>query len=311
MLIVFGSINMDLNLKVKKFPEAGETVLSPSYNMTPGGKGANQAMAAARAGAKKTALIGKVGDDGPGMRILKHLKRNEVMTSGVAKSVEFPTGMAMVTKERNGENRIIVASGANIEVSAEQAPTDIFRKENLLLVQMEVPLEQNALVMKNAKDMGSKVIMNLAPALAVPKELLSLVDYLIVNQIEARQLAEKLKINIENDSTKLAQALAKQGDLTCIVTLGPEGVVAVEPDGTGIKAPSMKIEDVKDTTGAGDCFCGTFAACIHEGKDLKTAITMATVASGLSCKGEGAQDSYPYLSDIEEAMKEFAGVNAV
>lgn len=310
MLIVFGSINMDLNLNLKKFPEAGETVLSPSYTMTPGGKGANQSMAAARAGTK-TALIGKVGDDGPGLRILNYLKRNEVMTSGVAKSTTFPTGMAMVAKESNGENRIIVASGANIEVSAEQAPVDIFREKNLLLVQMEVPMEQTAMVMKNAKDKGSQVIMNLAPALTIPKELLSLVDFLIVNQIEARQLAEKLNINIENDTTKLAKALAKQSNLTCIVTLGPDGIVAVKPDGKGYKVPSMKIADVKDTTGAGDCFCGTFAACIHEEKTLDTALVMATAASGLSCKGVGAQESYPYLSDIEEAMEEMGEAIAI
>jgi ribokinase len=305
MIIVFGSINMDLNLKLKRFPEAGETVLLPSYTMTPGGKGANQAMAAARAGAK-TAIIGKIGDDGPGMRILQHLKRNEVMTSGVATSNEFPTGMAMVAKEKNGENRIIVASGANLEVNAEQAPIEIFSEKNVLLVQMEVPMEQNAVVMKNAKDKGAKVIMNLAPALTIPKALLSLVDYLIVNQIEARQLAEKLGVNIDDDTTKLAQALAKEGNLTCIVTLGPEGIIAVEPNGKGLKIPSMKIEDVVDTTGAGDCFCGTFTACIHEGKDLNMALRMATVASGLSCRKEGTQPSYPYLADIEEAMEGFA-----
>lgn len=305
MIIVFGSINMDLNLKLKRFPDAGETILSPSYTMTPGGKGANQAMASARAGAK-TALIGKVGDDGPGLRILNHLKRNEVMTSGVAKSTEWPTGMAMVAKEKDGENRIIVASGANLEVSAEQAPPEIFNENNVLLVQMEVPMEQNALVMKNAKDNGSKVIMNLAPALTIPKALLSLVDYLIVNQIEARQLAEKLKINIDGDTSKLAAALAKEGNLTCIVTLGPDGIVAVNPDGKGLKIPSMKIENVVDTTGAGDCFCGTFAACVHEGKDMNTALRMATVASGLSCRDVGTQASYPYLADIEEAMDGFA-----
>jgi ribokinase len=305
MLIVFGSINMDLNLNLKRFPEAGETILSPSYSMTPGGKGANQALAAARMGAK-TALIGKVGDDGPGLRILNYLKRHEVMTSGIAKSTEYPTGMAVIGKESNGENRIIVASGANIEVNAEQAPMDIFREENVLLVQMEVPREQNALVMKNAKEKSAKVIMNLAPALTIPKELLSLVDYLIVNQIEARQLAEKLKINVDDNAEKLAEALAKQGKVTCIVTLGEGGVVSVEPNGKSHKFPSMKVSNVVDTTGAGDCFSGTFAACIHEGKDLRTALHMATVASGLSCQKEGTMESYPYLSDIEEAMEEFA-----
>lgn len=310
MIIVFGSINMDMNIKLKSFPESGETVLSQSYTSTPGGKGANQALASARIGAK-TALIGKVGDDGQGLRILNYLRRHEVMTSGVAKSEEFPTGMAVISKEKNGENRIIVASGANYLVNAEQAPPEIFRPENVLLTQMEVPIEQNALVMKNAKDKGSQVVLNLAPSLTIPKQLLSLVDFLIVNQIEARRLGERLGINAKDDTTKLAHSLAKDGKLTCIVTMGPDGVIAVSPDGKGLKIPSMKLEGVKDTTGAGDCFCGTFAACIHEGRSLAESLKMATVASGLSCLEEGTMKSYPYLADVEEAMEGFAEATAL
>lgn len=302
MIIVFGSINMDINMKVKQFPEAGETVLTASYTSTPGGKGANQALAAARAGAK-TAIVGCVGDDGPGLRILQNLKRNEVITSGVAKSTDFPTGMAFVTKEKVGKSRNIIASGANMLVSADQAPTEILHKNNLLLVQMEVPLEQNAIVMKRAHDNGAKVIMNLAPALTIPKAMLALVDYLIVNQIEAKQLAINLGLDAKKDTLKLAQAMAKEGRLTCIVTMGPEGIIAVTEDGKGWKIPSMKLDDVVDTTGAGDCFCGTFAACLHEDKPLVTVLKMATVASGLSCLSEGTQESYPYLANIEEAMK--------
>ncbi len=305
MIIVFGSINMDINMDVKRFPESGETVLTPSYSSTPGGKGANQALAAARAGAK-TAIVGCVGDDGPGLRILSNLKRNEVITSGVAKSTEYPTGMAIVIKEKSGENRIIVASGANVGVSSEQAPAEILHSKNLLLVQMEVPLEQNAVVMKTAHDNGAKVILNLAPALTIPKEMLSLVDYLVVNQIEAKQLAKSLGIDAKKETVKLAEAMAKQGKLTCIVTMGAEGVIAVSEDGKGWKIPSMELENIADTTGAGDCFCGTFAACLHEGRSLGVALKMATVASGLSCLNEGTQEAYPYLADIEEAMKNAA-----
>ncbi len=304
MIIVFGSINMDLNLKVKNFPEAGETILSHSYTMTPGGKGANQALAAARTGSK-TALVGKVGDDGPGLRVLNVLKRNEVMTSGVAKSEELPTGMAMVVKEKSGENRIIVASGANALVSAEQAPSDILHSKNIVLLQMEVPSEQNAIVMKKANDNGAKVIMNLAPALDIPKSMLLLVDYLIVNQIEARQLGERLGLNLEGNVEKLAQALAKEGKLTCIITMGEDGVLAVSPNGTGVRVPSMKLEEVVDTTGAGDCFCGTFTACIHDGKSLEVSLRMATIASGLSCMKDGIQEAYPYLDDVKEMLEEF------
>ena len=311
MIIVFGSINVDLNMKVKSFPKAGETILSDTYDLSPGGKGANQALAAARVGAK-TAIVAKVGDDGMGLRVLNNLKRNEVMTSGVAKSEELPTGMAMVVKEKGGENRIIVASGANVEISAEQAPSDILHDGNILLAQMEVPMEQNAIVMKTAHDTGAKVILNLAPALEIPKKMLGLVDYLIVNQIEARQLADKLGVKADGNGTVLAQALAKEGDLTCILTMGPDGVVAVEPDGKGLQIEAMKLGDAAiDTTGAGDCFCGTFAACLHEKKPLAESLKMATIASGLSCKKEGTQDAYPYLEEINEMMESFPEAKAI
>lgn len=304
MIIVFGSIHMNVSMDVKRFPEEGEAVLTPLYHSTPGGKGANQALAAARAGAK-TAIVGFVGDDGPGLRILNNLKRNEVITSGVAKSDDYPTGMATVIREKSGKSRSVVASGANICVHEGQAPAEILHEKTVLLVQMEIPLEQNAIVMKRAHDNGAKVILNLAPALTIPEQMLSLVDYLIVNQIEAKRLAKNLGMDAKKDTVKLAQAMAKLGNLTCIVTMGPEGIIAVSEDGKGWKIPSMKIE-VVDRTGAGDCFCGTFAACLHEGKSVGRALKMATVASGLSCLKEGTQESYPYLADIEEAMKNAA-----
>ncbi|MEM9469718.1 MAG: ribokinase [Pseudomonadota bacterium] len=303
MIVVFGSINMDLNLRVKEFPSPGETLLSKSYSMTPGGKGANQALAAARIGVK-TALIGKVGDDGPGIRVQKVLRRNEVITSGVTVDDDLPTGMAMVVKNKAGENQIIVASGANAAVSAEQAPAEILNENNILLVQMELPIEQNAIVMKTARENGAKIVMNLAPAMEVPKPMLMLTDYLIVNQIEARQLGEHLKINVDQKPEKLAYALAKEGKLTCVLTMGAEGSVLVTHDGKAWSMASIKVEDVIDTTGAGDCFSGTFTACLHEGKNHEVAIRYATAAAALSIQKEGALDSYPYLGDVEEMLEQ-------
>jgi len=302
MLIVFGSINMDLTVRVKQFPPKGDVVLSSNYKMSPGGKGANQSLAAARYGAK-TALVGKVGDDGNGLRILNNLKRNGVMTSGVAKSEDFPTGMAMVMKEKTGDVRTILASGANATISAEQAPADILHKDNVLLVQMELPLEQNAIVMKRAKENGAPVIMNLAPALSIPKELTFLIDYLIVNQIEARQMAKKFGMEPEKDTKELARKIAMDGKMTVIITMGENGVVASDKAGSVTQLKSYKPKQVEDTTGAGDCFCGTFAACLHEGKRFKDALKIATVASGLSCEKPGTMSSYPYLEEIEEALE--------
>ena len=302
MIIVFGSINMDLNMRVKNFPQAGETLLSRSYSTTPGGKGANQALSAARLGVK-TALIGKVGDDGFGNRMMHVLRRNEVITSGVTRSEIFPTGMAMVLRNAAGENQIIVASGANSEVSAEQAPAEILGAGNYLLVQMELPMEQNAIVMKAAQENGAKVVMNLAPALSIPKPMLKLVDYLIVNQIEARQLGKKLGVDIDQGAEKLAYALAKEGKLNCLITLGDKGSVLVSPTGDAWAMESIKLEQVVDITGAGDSFCGTFTACLHEGKKPEKAMRYATAAAALACKKEGTIESYPYLNDIEEMLE--------
>ena len=247
-----------------------------------------------------------VGDDGMGLRALNHLKRNEVMTSGVARAEELPTGMATVIRDSKGESQIIMALGANMEVSAEQAPDAIFNENNILLVQMEVPLEQTMEVIKNARAKGSQIILNLAPVAEISKEILSQVDYLIVNSIEAYQLGKGLGIDIDKEPQKLASTLAKLGDLTCIVTRGPKGCVAVKKGGETLSLEGMPLGDEAiDTTGAGDCFCGSFAAGFHQKKPFEECLRVATVASGLSCMREGAQDSYPYLSDIEEKLENF------
>lgn len=301
MLVVFGSINMDFNFIVNALPHPGETVIAPQYEMSPGGKGANQALAAARSGAK-TAIIGKIGDDGMGQRILMNLRRNEVMTSGVARSEHLPTGMASVIKNAKGENVVVVASGANAMVQADQVPDEILHAQNVVLMQMEVPFEQNLDVMKRAKQHGAQVILNLAPAIKIAPEALRLVDTLIVNQIEARQLAGSIGLDPQLDLKKLALAMSKLGELNCIVTLGGDGVVATTKASEMWSVPSMKLDKVVDTTGSGDCFCGTFAALIHEKKSFPDALHRAVVAAGLSCTKEGTQDSYPYSGDIEDFL---------
>lgn len=301
MLVVFGSINMDFHFTVSALPQVGETVLAPQYDTAPGGKGANQALAAARAGAK-TAMIGMVGDDGMGQRILNHLRRNEVMTSGIARSDTLPTGMASVIVDGTGKKMVIVASGANTAIKGDQAPDEILHAKNVVLMQMEIPLPESLDVMMRAKKNGAKVILNLAPAIKIPPEALKLVDTLIVNQIEARQLAQGIGIDISKGMQQLALSLSRLGPLNCIVTLGGEGIVAATKTGQIWAAPSMTLEKVVDTAGAGDCFCGTFAAEIHNGKSFTDAIHRATVASGLSCMKAGVQPSYPYLGDIEENM---------
>ncbi len=309
MIIVFGAINMDMHLRMKEFPRPGETILAPSYDMSPGGKGANQALAAARGGVK-TALVGKVGDDAMATRILNGLRRSEVMTSGVGVSDYLPTGMAIVETDARGENQIIVALGANGDVSASQIPDEILKPGNVLLLQMEVPLQENIALMERANKLGVKIILNLAPAFRLPQKALELVDYLVVNELEARMMAEAIGIPAGQDLMLMAKALSAKGGLDCIITLGSQGAIAMGENGTGWRVSAMPLKEVVDTTGAGDCFCGTLAAAIHGKFALASAMRRASVAASLSCMKKGAQESYPYSADIDEVLETFPQAQA-
>ncbi len=311
MIIVFGSINMDMSLKVEKLPIPGETVLTNQYILYPGGKGANQALAAARAGVK-VALVGRVGNDHYGKEATDGIKRDGVMVSGVARS-DLPTGCAVATRDAGGNKQILVMSGANIEVTHDQVPDEILTPQNVLLMQMELPVTETMTLLERAKAKGVKTILNLAPAIKVPGKAFGLLDYLIVNSIEARQIAEKLKMNVENNALKIAQALAMAGQLTCVVTLGKRGAVAVTKDGKAWGVPILEMDQslIVDNIGAGDAFCGTFAAAIHDGKDLVTAMRRASVAGTLACLKEGAQAAIPFLDDIEARLPELGPTEEV
>lgn len=305
MIIVFGSINMDLNVGLGHFPIPGETVISLDYQTTPGGKGANQALAAARCG-QKTALVGKVGDDGMGLRILNALRRNEVLTSGVATSDNLPTGLAIVMREKSGQNRIVLAAGANAEVQSDQVPNEILGPANVLLIQMETPWQQSLEVMKRAKEFGAKIIFNAAPVRRFAAEALEYADYLIVNEIEAVQLGAMFGVPDQRDLSNLAKLLSSKAGGPCIITMGPQGLICVDKNGAGWKIGALPVTKVVDTAGAGDCFCGTFAAAIHNKVALPIALKRASVAAGLSTLKIGIQESYPYSADVEEHLSGLA-----
>jgi len=302
MVIVFGSLNIDLVMCVDQQPVVGETIVTPTYEWLPGGKGANQAIACARSGVK-TAMVGQVGDDGFGTRILTGLKRDEVLASGVARHDKEPTGTAFITVDGNGDNQIVVASGANRFVMADQVPDEILHADNVCLMQMEVPHDQNWDVIHRSKSVGAKTILNLAPAGVVPREVLDDLDYLIVNQIEGRQMAEKMGLEIEESAIAMARRLAKEARLICVMTLGELGCVAMKPDGSGWIVDAYDLEDdFVDTTGAGDTFCGVFAGCVFKKMSLQETLRRASVAGSLACRGLGAQSSMPQVEEIEEYL---------
>ncbi|MCM2343425.1 MAG: ribokinase [Alphaproteobacteria bacterium] len=307
MIIVFGSINMDIFMPVEHLPVPGETVLSPGYEMSPGGKGANQALAAARSGAK-VAMIGRVGDDGMGARVLNNLRRAGVMTSGIVQS-EQSTGCAVIARDANGENQILVALGANADVIHDQIPDEILGNRNMVVMQNEILPEQNWMIIERAAALGATTILNLAPAIHIPEHILKKLDYLIVNQIEARQIAAAMNLEAENHESQIAGALSRMGDLTCIVTMGERGSFAITPDGQEIHVPALELEQFVDKTGAGDAYCGTFAAALHAGLPLTEALKRAAVAGSLTCLNKGAQPSFPYLGDIEENLAKLGEVS--
>lgn len=296
MIVVFGSLNVDLVAEVPVIPGPGRTVLAPSYRTHFGGKGANQAVAAARiAGPGQVRMAGRIGQDGFGDSAIENLRGNGVDTALVVRSDE-PTGCAFITVDQAGENAITVASGANMAASAADLPAGLFRSDTMLVLQMEVPFSQALEAARRTNSASGTVIWNLAP---VPErmtremvtDLLAATDHLIVNEHEALDAAAA--IGLASSSYPAAAAdLAKAGKLTCIVTAGAQGVLAVTADGARLHASAPRIAPV-DTTGAGDTFVGAFAAMLSEGASLQRALEVSCEAAALKCLKAGAQTGMP------------------
>ncbi len=298
MIIVFGSLNIDLVMPVNNFPKPGETVLcSTDYLSRPGGKGANQAVAAAKAGAK-SALVGKVGDDSFGRRCINNLKQLGVWTSGIGVS-ERPTGCATIAVDMRGENFVMVAPGANLDATSDQMPDEVFTDKNIILTQLEVLPEQTFSVLERAYAKNATTILNASPAGEIPLEVLRHIDYVIVNEVEAHQLAQGL--GIEGAEPKdLARSISAKSGHAVIITLESKGSLAAK-DGALWQIDSLPVE-VVDTTGAGDAYCGLFAAFLQKDMDWLEALHRASVGASLSCLGLGAQAGMPSLEDIEIHM---------
>jgi ribokinase len=301
MILVFGSLNIDLVALVPVIPGPGRTVLAPSYATHFGGKGANQAVAAARiAGAGKVTMAGRVGKDGFGDEAIRNLAANGVDTSLIVRANE-PTGCAFITVDGSGENAITVASGANLAARAADLPAQHFTADTVLVLQMEVPFAEAIEAAHRSKAASGRVIWNLAP---VPermtremiRDLLAATDYLITNEHEALDAATALGAR-ETDFEAAAAHLATNGQLTCVVTAGAQGAFAFASDGARAHAPSPRITPV-DTTGAGDTFVGAFASVLSEQAPLQKALEVGCEAAALKCLKAGAQDGMPLRGAI-------------
>ena len=288
MIVVFGSINVDILVPVPHLPAPGETVLGDHHVIAPGGKGANQALAAARTGAAVT-LIGAVGHDPLAEIALSQLRRAGAYLT-LVREVDQPTGCAIITVDPSGENQIAVASGANLAVASTQVPERLLDTKTVLLLQREVSAAQNAAVIGRAHRRGAQIVLSLAPAGPIEPARLDELDFLIANQNEAAQFSDDLP------------GVARQLRQGLIVTKGAEGAVALLRDGSTISVPALPIEPV-DTTGAGDTFAGVFAAGLDRRLPIDLALRRASAAAGLACLAVGAQPAMPNRAAIDAAFE--------
>ena len=296
MITVFGSTNLDQIGTVSRLPRPGETVAGGTFSMAAGGKGANQALAARRAGAEVRHVSG-VGNDAFADLALELLKADGVDLSGM-KVVEGATGIAMIFVDAQGENVIAILPGANAAMTAADADTALAgRPGGVLLLQQEIPQAATERALDLAREQGITSILNTAPFLDSTRALASKASILIANETEFALLTGQ---PIEQLDTAMA-GWAAQHAQTVIVTLGGDGARAVTAEGKAISVPALPIKPV-DTVGAGDTFCGYLAAGIDSGLDLEVAMKRAAVAASLACLKPGAQPAIPRADEVAGAM---------
>jgi len=298
MITVFGSINVDFVTRVDHIPAAGETVLGPDYQVFAGGKGGNQALAAARAGAS-VRMVGAVGHDPFATIGTALLKQAQIDLSPLTHHTA-PTGAAFIAVSATGENAIVVASGANQLAKAEQLEKLTFGPRDVLLVQRELNDDETLAAMSFAKAHGARVILNAAPAHGLTADWLSALDIVIVNEVEIADLA-KIFLWPLTSPDDIAEKISTQYSITVIVTLGAEGCISWS-DGIRRTIPSLPVK-VVDTTAAGDSFCGAFAAALDRGLGLTGALQHGAAAGSLACQTLGAQSSIPDKDSIEKALE--------
>ncbi|WP_442580019.1 ribokinase [Mesorhizobium sp. ASY16-5R] len=297
MITVVGSINLDLIANVERLPAPGETVPGSTFRTAPGGKGANQALAAARAGGK-VRMVGAVGKDAFAAEALALLATGKVDLDGVREAAAA-TGVALIFVDGKGENVIVVVAGANGTVLPGDLAKADFRQGDVVLLQHEVPLETVETALASARAAGARSILNTAPFRPEAAYLLAMADHVVANETEFDLYADALGLAGGGREERM-RAFAVQTGRTIVVTLGGDGVIAVE-GGRLLRVPALKVTPV-DTVGAGDTFCGYLAAGLSEGLPLEPSLARAAAAGSLACTRNGAQPSIPLRAEVEAAL---------
>jgi ribokinase len=297
MIIVIGSINLDLIASVDRLPSPGETLQGTGFTTAPGGKGANQALAAARAGAE-VRMIGAVGKDSFAAEALALLRTGNVDLTGVIES-SASTGTALILVGGDGENMIAVVAGANGAVLPGDLAKARLGKGDIVLLQHEIPLNTVEAALDAARDAGAVSVLNTAPYRDEAASYLAKADYVVANETEFDLNCGLLKLG-DGDRAERMRAFAAKTGHAVVVTLGGDGVLAATPDAFH-QVPALQITPV-DTVGAGDTFCGYLAAALSSGLPLEQALRRAAAAGSLACLKPGAQPAIPLAADVDIAL---------
>lgn len=300
--LVIGSLNMDMTVKVEELPKLGETIFGNDFYESCGGKGANQAVAVSKLG-MKTEMIGMVGKDSQGEKLIQNLNKYGIISDNVIKSDEL-TGRAIITVDRKGDNNIIVIPGSNFKITKEhiQDKQDVIASSDVVILQNEIPADTVEFSLLKAKELGKITIFNPAPARKLSGEVFKNTDYLILNETEMEEIFE-IKFNDEEYTEKISIKKKEYGIKNIILTLGDKGSILFSEDNNIKKYDVYKVKAV-DTTAAGDSFIGAFTMKICEIGNPDEAIKYATAVSAIVVTRQGAQDSIPTREEIEKFIEE-------
>lgn len=299
-IVVVGSSNTDLVVRTPTLPRAGETVLGGPFFQNGGGKGANQAVAAARAGGSTT-LIAAVGDDSFGLRQIRDLSESGVQTESIQQLPDHPSGIALILVDAQGENSIVVAPGANASLRPERIRelADLLVSADVVLLQLEIPIEAVMEAARIASAHGTRVILNPAPGRPMPDELLECVAVLTPNESEVRLLTGRDPADLLQ-RREAASMLLSRGVGAVVITMGAAGAYLATPENDFL-LPAFRVRPM-DTTGAGDVFNGALAVALGENRPLPEAVRFANAAAAISVMRHGAQPSAPTRDEIDELL---------